>query len=364
MKKYLSYLNARGQILLPAVLLIPTILLAIYLIYETAKLSREKIRNQFAIDTAAFTEVSTASNFLNASAYVSAPFPYRVLGEVLKPDEKVLVAEQFATNQEPLSLYDYVYQAGGFPAMENPGEQPAPDDKTWKLEYYQGTRDEWMKEPPEFDSEALYIVGSSDIADTHKVNKEYATSALKNYLVTYYTLGNIFKDQQTVYGKLSDSNNLFKKAYFLNAITCKESECGENAISSLKNFKVDLQDNSIKNVKIYFKTESGGVRSVELDLMEAFKAGTDPNTGEDIMETLGELFQFASLKSGFKSKLKRMRKGRTLVQPFDAPSNYFNVNLKKYKPRVKVKVALQCTADDNNCVWPESTPKYQVRTYP
>lgn len=370
MKKYLANLSRRGQILLPAVLLIPTMLLAIYLIYETAKLSREKIRNQFAIDTAAFTEISTASNFLNASAYVSGPFPYRVLGEVLKPEEKVLEAEDFSENQEPLSLYDYVYQAGGFPAMENPKDTPEAKEETWKLEYYENedgesTREGWMQEPPDFDGDRdePYIVGSEEITNTHKVNKEYATSALKNYLVTYYTLGNIFRDQQTVYEKLSDSHNLFKKAYFLNAVSCKEARCGEDAISSLKKFSVDLKSNNIKKVKIYFKGESGGVRSVELDLMEAFVAGQDEE-GENIEETLGELFQFASLDSGFKSKLKKMRKGIVLTQSFEPPSNYFKVNLKKYKPRVRVRVALQCPADDNNCVWPESTPKYQVRTYP
>ncbi|MBT3393008.1 MAG: hypothetical protein HN833_03115 [Elusimicrobiaceae bacterium] len=362
MKNYIAHLGRQGQILLPAVLLIPTILLAIYLIYETAKLSREKIRNQFAIDTAAFTEMTIASTFINASAYSSAAFPYRGLGELLRPDEKVLKPEAAYPDEVELSLYDYVYRAGGFPAMEEPGDKPKADAKTWKLEYYTGTRDDWMKEPPEFDEDTVYIVGSEEMADTHKVTKEYAINALKTYLVVYYKLGNIFKDQKTVYEKLSKHRHFFKKAYFLNAITCKEARCGEEAISQIKNFNVKLKQNSIKNVKIYFKSESGGIRSVELDLTEPFVAGVVD--GEEIKETLGELFQFASLESGFKSRLKKMRKGIGLTQSFEAPKNYFNVNLKKYKPRVKVKVALQCTDKDNSCVWPESTPKYQVRTYP
>jgi len=46
--------NRKAQIVLPAILLIPTILLVIYLLFETAKLSRFKIRNQFALDSAAY----------------------------------------------------------------------------------------------------------------------------------------------------------------------------------------------------------------------------------------------------------------------------------------------------------------------
>ena len=46
--------SRRGQIVIPAMLMFPTLFLFVYLIYETAKLSREKIRHQFAIDAAAF----------------------------------------------------------------------------------------------------------------------------------------------------------------------------------------------------------------------------------------------------------------------------------------------------------------------
>ena len=70
--------NKKAQIALPAILLIPTILLVIYLLLETTKLSREKIRHQFALDTAAFTELTSASNYLNATAYTNGAFPFRL----------------------------------------------------------------------------------------------------------------------------------------------------------------------------------------------------------------------------------------------------------------------------------------------
>ena len=73
--------NRKAQIVLPAILLIPTILLVIYLLFETAKLSRFKIRSQFALDSAAFIELTSYSNFLNAVAYVNGAFPFRVFRE-------------------------------------------------------------------------------------------------------------------------------------------------------------------------------------------------------------------------------------------------------------------------------------------
>src|SRR3984957_11337744 len=70
-----------GQIVIPALLLFPTLFLFVYLIDETAKLSREKIRHQFAMDAAAFVEMTNYSDFLNRSAYVNGAFPMRIFEE-------------------------------------------------------------------------------------------------------------------------------------------------------------------------------------------------------------------------------------------------------------------------------------------
>ena len=46
----------RAQILLPSVLLAPIFILVIYLLFETAKVSNTKIRHQFALDNAAYSQ--------------------------------------------------------------------------------------------------------------------------------------------------------------------------------------------------------------------------------------------------------------------------------------------------------------------
>ena len=76
------------------------------------------------------------------------------------------------------------------------------------------------------------------------------------------------------------------------------------------------------------------------------------------------LYQFSYLDKSSKSKLKKLYTGVDLREPIVPPSNYFRVNLKPYVEKLHVRAALQCTNESNNCVWPNPTPKYQVRLYP
>ena len=131
--------NKKAQIVLPAILLIPTILLVIYLLFETAKLSRFKIRNQFALDSATFIELTSYSNFLNAVSYVNGAFPFRVFREnfmysIEKTDENY-------TGPETITYYDLFYQAGAFPAMGEIGSEPKDDAGRWELKYAEAPSD-------------------------------------------------------------------------------------------------------------------------------------------------------------------------------------------------------------------------------
>ena len=79
--------NRRAQLLLPAVLLLPLFVLVIYLLTETTKVSIAKVRHQFALDNAAYTQMTTVSVFLNAVGLLNGPLPYRVFGnDILQPD--------------------------------------------------------------------------------------------------------------------------------------------------------------------------------------------------------------------------------------------------------------------------------------
>jgi hypothetical protein len=104
----------RGQILIPSLLIIPSLLLFVYLLFETSKVSREKIRQQFAVDSAAFIQMGDYTNLLNRTAYVDGAFPYRIFKEAYEcPPEKPLSLADGSVEQ--ICPYDMLYAAGAFP---------------------------------------------------------------------------------------------------------------------------------------------------------------------------------------------------------------------------------------------------------
>ena len=68
----------RAQILLPAVMLVPIFILVIYLLFETAKVSMSKVRQQFALDNAAYSQMSATSTTtvesISTYSMVACPF--------------------------------------------------------------------------------------------------------------------------------------------------------------------------------------------------------------------------------------------------------------------------------------------------
>ena len=171
-----SLKSSRGQLLIPALFVFPSLFLFIYLIYETAKLSREKIRHQFAIDSAAFIEMSNYSDFLNRSAYVNGAFPMRIFKEAFGPNSQITVNR--GEGCPTASMMDVMFMNGDFPmdsndlSWENQGSEQAYTSKAqWKIEFcnensnppcftqFNGTSD---GEPPGGDGDQLDSYPPSD----------------------------------------------------------------------------------------------------------------------------------------------------------------------------------------------------------
>lgn len=346
-----SIKNKKAQIALPAILLIPTILLVIYLLFETTKISKEKIRHQFALDTSSFVEMTSLSNYLNATAYVNGAFPFRLFRDFfeannpqLKPDET-----SEATNLQPISLYDYYYQAGAFPAMSDYNSSPKATDTKWDLHYYNKTRPGWEKETPKVDKDKFYPINEEELAKNYQAY--WDVDVLQLYFMVYYYLGNIYEDQKKVYERLVKDNEFFRKGYFFNTGNCSLSECGKEGAQTLKDYFIKTEPLYISKISIYYKQQTGGASEIKLDLKEKNLMG-------------GKIFQLAYIDKTSREKLRELYKGIDITQRFNLSNNYFNINLKKYNPRVHTKIALQCTSQNNNCVWPAPTSKYQVRLYP
>jgi hypothetical protein len=352
MKKFFNpVLNRKAQIVLPAILLIPTIMLVIYLLFETTKLSREKIRHQFALDSAAFVELTSTANFLNAVAYTNGAFPFRLFRDNFDvTDRKIQPLPDFP-DEEPVSIFDFFFNAGAFPGMSDPTSSPRPEDTEWELRYYTGKRPGWDVEHPRISTDDVYDITSKEIATTH--HADFHMDSVKLYLFMYYLLSQIYENQKKVYDRITSDGEFFRKGYYFNTGNCRLSECGREGAREFKPYIAITEPVYISKLNIYYNDPYTLklAEPIYLDLVE-----------DDIFD--GKLYQFSYLNRSSKDRIKELYKGIDINQPFVPPSNYFNINLARYRPHTHVKAALQCTKESNNCVWPSPTPKYQVRIFP
>ena len=163
-----------------------------------------------------------------------------------------------------------------------------------------------------------------------------------------------YKAQKKAYEALIKDAEFYRKAFVLNNASCKnkKSECGRRGVRVFNNYKLNTEELYIKKLKWWYKSENAGVSDFLYDLTEEKKNGFD------------KLFQFAYLDRSSLTKAKKLYTGIDIREVITPPTNAFRINLKKYNPTLHVRVGIQCTNENNNCVWPNPTPKYQVRLFP
>ncbi len=372
--------NRRAQIVLPAILLIPTILLVIYLLFETAKLSRFKIRSQFALDSAAFIELTSYSNFLNAVAYLNGAMPFRVFREnMMYPVPKEPESEYDGPSS--ITYYDLFYEAGAFPAMPDINSSPKENAGKWELKYVEaptegqedmkegkGRPKSWNTENPKIKEDWEYGVNKKEYVENYRYiymdqedheneNPEEEDNGvmapLSFYIAAYKIIESTYESQKKTYERVTKDGEFFRKSFFYNSSSCKLSQCGKEGVRALKNYDLGLESIRLKNVDWYYRIENQNEAGYV-----AFKAG------EPRFEKIMPLYQFSYLDRSTRSKMKKMYTGVDIREPVIPPDNYFRVNVKRYAKKLHVRAALQCTNESNNCVWPNPTPKYQVRLFP
>lgn len=360
--------DRKAQILLPAVLLAPIFILVIYLLFEMAKVSMTKVRQQFALDNAAYTQVSVLSTYLNAVAMINGPLPYRVM--LYYKDMKVTpkpTAQQ--AGKQPVSVFELFYHGGGIPALgpdydTGVNGPPDADSTDWGLRYDPSIQDfprgDWEKEQPrEPDSETWVPVMSRSLVDDYYFPAlRYGVEVIKNYLTTFATTGNIFESQEYIYKQETKNAVAFRTGYFLNTNDCKKSDCARQSAAQLRRFlSINLEPFELNKLRFYasdsgMSGEHGGAYNIDFSASEILPNGS-------------HLFQFAYVDANSRSRLRTLGRGIKLKQSFKLPKNYFNINLEqKYKPYVRNTVVLSCPRSNNNCVWPNPLPKYNVTLDP
>ncbi len=358
--------DRKAQILLPSVLLAPIFVLVIYLLFETAKVSMTKVRQQFALDNAAYSQVSSASTYLNAVAMVNGPLPYRVM--LYYKDQKINPKQTAAqAGKQPISIFELFYHGGGVPAIgpdysTGINESPKAESVDWGLHYDPTIPDfprtDWEKEQPRAvnSDEWVPVMSRSLVNDYYFPALRFGTVVIQNYLETYVRTGAIYEAQTYVYKEVSKNVVMFREAYYLNTNDCKKSDCARQSAAQLRPY-VTISTTPFELDKIRFYAsdsglsgEHGGALNLDLPMTEVIK---------------DKLFQFAYLDSSSRSKLRTLGRGIVLKQPFKLPRNHFNINLEqKYKPYVRNTVVLSCPRNNNNCVWPNPLPKYTVTLDP
>ncbi|HBA62029.1 MAG TPA: hypothetical protein DCZ92_14685 [Elusimicrobia bacterium] len=384
-----STARRRGQILIPSLLVIPSLMIFIYLLFETTKISREKIRQQFAIDSAAFIQMGDYTNLLNRTAYVNGAFPYRIFKEKYSCGG----GENNYTNTSGSGntcAYKAMYDAFAFPQDDEDSassEEPVTkdDDSLWNINFKQGPdsaghdprKDYYKKNPDTQVNIPLYTLITSEQGANLDLGWDAASAVYQFYANVYGLLGAVEESQYTVFERLTTSFNFFRKSYYLNASTqeCTNNPagCGEQGLRGANSFfaKQIRRDNNflihyVQKIEFHAKVYTGGWPS-------PYYLGRS-NPPMDMTETDPKgLFQIATVK---KSILKDLGNGLDIYQGWTAPKNYFNIDFNQVsachetgKPCVHVKVATQCpkltdNQNPNNCVWPDPTPKYQTRMYP
>ena len=362
-----TILSRRAQVLLPAVMLAPVFMLLIYLLFETSKLSMSKIREQFALDNGAYSQMSTTSGYLNAVAQVNGPLPYRVMKTMsFQPPAKETVEDP-----EPITIFDIFYKAGGFPAIgpkhdlgpsgavSNPSPSPTSDD--WNFQYYGGKRANWAKEDPSdsYDEDGMYVISDKDLANNYFFGiTDTAMTALREYLTMFIRTGSIYASQNYVYEDTIKNSRMFRQSYYLNTRNCSKAKCGQQAAQTLDQYELETKPFEVPfgKIRFYFSNTYAG---------RNWHSGASALDFTDTELANEKLFQFAYLDGASRSRLRRLARGVTLKQKYTLPANRFNINLtQRYHPYVRNTVSVSCPRSSNNCVWPNPISKYSVKVGP
>jgi len=359
-----------GQIVIPAMLLFPTLFLFVYLIYETAKLSREKIKHQFAMDAAAFVEATNYSDFLNRTAYVNGAFPMRIFEQGY--DDFPAECEGKVEHCDKLTYAEILYQNGIFPRSQS-GKKEFRNEDSWDIAYGGKGGGKNSKSPTIDDPVILF---SMDNANKFWHPWDLATEVYKLYVQVYSLLGSVEDAQWQVLKRLTkDSNHSFlQKSYWLNT--------GDSAVYGAelaRAFDVALGEFKTKPHCVRKLVYHGNRHMGGTGIQQYRVFGTDPPV--DLPDSPGcsggGLFQMQTVDD---STIKALGGpggsdyyGLSLSLKWQIPGkNYFNVDFanmpqhfKNSSPELHTTVSVGAPGGTAKpSVWPDPTPKFQVRQFP
>ena len=384
--------SRRGQIVIPAMLMFPALFLFVYLIYETANLSRQKIRHQFAIDAAAFVEMANYSDFLNRTAYVNGAFPMRIFEEGYDVNFKSdCEGKQEHCNQEEYA--QMLFRNGAFPSLSSGDKytRTEPTGGKWAIRYQEPRFAGKNANPPDLNELPHYSDGSKVYELFVEEDSEHywhpfdlATEIYKLYVQVYSLLGSVEDAQFKVLHKLATEGEgghaFLRKSYWLN--TGDEPgdavKLAQSFDKSLGDFEKKVHPKCLKKLAYWgnvLKTGPGvqpfvpWKTSPDVDLADT-KVTSGIGCAEDGEGGTG-LFQMEFLDRSMYDPQSRggtLGTGLQLDMPWSLPGrNFFNVDFNALMggaPKLHTTVSLAADPNTTPSVWPDPTPKFQVRQGP
>lgn len=293
--------NRRGQLALPALIVLPTLFLFVFLLMETTRLSRDKIRRQFALDVAASQEIGVYADFLNRLAYVNGPFPDRVFRELAV---------------SPVRYYQD-YAMGLFPASFGRVRE---DQARWTFRFGPGRGYLNVEYPTQLDG--IFFI-----------NQENAGPRMAVFGKIYGLLGDLVHAHMKVFKGLTARHALLRRAMWLNmgkSADCPDPEaCGEEAATCFPDISVTLHH------------------------IEGYE---DNDDDEKVRYTAPGLFQLATVP---RAKLQLLRDGLECRQSWTPRSAYFDVTFNDPMPFVHTTVLAY-----GGRLWTDPTPKFTTQSRP
>ncbi|MBI5244652.1 MAG: hypothetical protein HY922_13370 [Elusimicrobia bacterium] len=352
--------------------MLPSLFLMIYLLFETAKISREKIRHQFAVDAASFIEMTNYSDFLNRSAYVNGAFPQRIFYEGFYNTK---IERKDATT--PDRLFDILYKNGAFPMWEEKVNELTLDpERTWYIKFggtgggkngQPGNKGGYSGEP-DMSPDRLDILTMAD-ALKYWINWDDAQDIYKLYVQIYQLLGSVEEAQYSVFERLINKHNFFRKSYWLNTgEDCTMGNCGADFFD---NYQFKPVPYCIRQVMIYGnKPTSNAFQPYQIwapdkavDMPPTIKNCRPPGLFQLEAIPDAHLANMASVHAGLSNY-----QGYPVIQNWTAPDNYFLVNFNGLVKCPAVGTTSPCVHAtvmlSGGKLWPYPTPKFQVRLYP
>jgi len=351
-----AFSNERGQLVIPALFVIPSLVLFIYLIYETANLSTHKIRHQFALDTAVFVEMTNYSDLLNRTAYVNGAFPARVCYEAFSDPDLNQDPKPMFSGRPPMNLYEYLRDHGLCPysprckgVEQNCPILMDPGTSDWGFTYNTSfgccdwqaacncTEGRDKADPPDSRPFYLFDWGTMNI---YGVMVPILEMVLNNYMLIFNLLKVVEDSQIMVFQRLTGGHYFFRRAYAMNLAGDRDN----NATSMSQLPKIFPRTYTTSLMKSWVNVFNPGTQT-----LDPVPVGPNPM----------ELLVVTTVK-GLDSQQGIPR--REIRQSWDPGPNYFLVDTERLlgrKPFVHASVEVS-----GGSVWPGATPRYQVRLYP